>query len=131
MGPVEPSVDMILEQPGGVATSKGGRRKRLGSGNKSNRSSKSVTPATTNGQSSDIAMEISTLLNENEILKKKLTSLEAHVSSGGSLDNVKKHAQVLRQPSVMFALSSVHNMENGTPEDRSVLSSCYSSSSER
>ena len=116
-GPVEPSVDVILEHPGGgAASSKGGRRKRLGSGHKSNRSSKSVTPVTTNGQSSDVAMEISTLLNENEMLKKKLTSLEGHMSTGNS-DNLKKHTPVLRQPSVMFALSSLHNMENGTPED--------------
>ena len=116
VGPVEPSLDIILEQPGGgAASSKTGRRKRLGSGNKSNRSSKSVTPATTNGQSSDVTMEISTLLSENEMLKKKLTSLEAHMTSNP--DNMKKHAPVLRQPSVTFALSSVHNVENGTPED--------------
>ena len=117
VGPVEPSVDGILEQPGGggATSSKGGRRKRLGSGHKSNRSSKSVTPATTNGQSSDVAMEITTLLNENEMLKKKLTSLEAHMSSGS--ENLKKHTPILRQPSVMFALSSLHTMENGTPED--------------
>lgn len=113
-GPVEPSVDIILQDMGGGApTSKGNRRKRLGSGNKSNRSSKSVTPAT-NGQS-DIAAEINVLLSENEMLKKKLTSLESHVSSGGSGS---KKGPVLRQPSVMFALSSVHNVENGTPEDR-------------
>ena len=117
VGPVEPSLDIILEQPvGGATSSRAGRRKRLGSGNKSNRSSKSVTPATANGQASDVAMEISTLLSENEMLKKKLTSLEAHTTSGNP-DNLKKHAPVLRQPSVMFALSSVHNMENGTPED--------------
>ena len=118
VGPVEPSVDMILEHSGGGATSnKGARRKRLGSA-KSNRSSKSATPATTNGGQSLDAMEISTLLNENEMLKKKLTSLEAHMSSGGSSDNnIKKHAQVLRQPSVLFALSSVHNVDNGSAED--------------
>ena len=113
-GPVEPSVDVILQDMGGggAPTSKGNRRKRLGSESKSNRSSKSVTPATTNGQS-DIAAEISVLLSENEMLKKKLTSLEAHVGSGKE-----KVPLVLRQPSVLFALSSVHNMENGTPEDR-------------
>ena len=117
VGPVEPSLDIILEQPGGgAASSKAGRRKRLGSGNKSNRSSKSVTPATTNGQSSDVAMEISTLLNENEMLKKKLTSLEAHMTSSNP-DNMKKHASLLRQPSVTFALSSVHSTENGIHED--------------
>ncbi|XP_065906062.1 uncharacterized protein [Dysidea avara] len=112
-GPVEPSVDVILQDMGGggAPTSKGNRRKRLGSESKSNRSSKSVTPATTNGQS-DIAAEISVLLSENEMLKKKLTSLEAHVGSGKE-----KVPLVLRQPSVLFALSSVHNMENGTPED--------------
>lgn len=132
VGPVEASVDIILEQQGGGAAhikeqlgggatpSKGGRKKRLGSGNKSNRSNKTVTSATTNGQTSDVAMEISTLLNENEMLKKKLTSLEAHLSSNNNKDNMKKHSPVLRQPSVMFALSSVRNMENGTPEDRSV-----------
>ena len=120
VGPVEPSLDIILQQSGGgAASSKAGRRKRLGSGNKSNRNSKSVTLATTNGQSSDVTMEISTLLNENEMLKKKLTSLEAHMTSG-STENLlsKKHLPVLRQPSVMFALSSVHNMDNGTPKDR-------------
>jgi len=118
VGPVEPSVDSILDQQGGGAPpSKTGRRKRLGSGNKSNRSSKSVTPAATNGQS-DVAMEINTLLNENEMLKKKLTTLEAHMSNSSSSENViKKHTAVLRQPSVLFALSSVHNMENGSPEE--------------
>ena len=119
VGPVEPSVDGILEQPvGGAASSKGGRRKRLGSGHKSNRSSKSVTPATTNGQSSDVAMEITTLLNENEMLKKKLTSLEAHMNgSSSNSENLKKHTPVLRQASVLFT-SSLHPMENGTPEER-------------
>ena len=112
-GPVEPSVDVILQDMGGAPTSKGNRRKRLGS---SNRSSKSVTPATTNGQS-DIAAEINVLMSENEMLKKKLTSLEAHVGSGGS-GGKEKISPVLRQPSVLFALSSVHNVENGTPEDR-------------
>jgi len=114
-GPVEPSVDVILQDMGGAPTSKVNRRKRLGSGTKSNRSSKSVTPATTNGQS-DIAAEINILMSENEMLKKKLTSLEAHVGSGGK----EKIPPVLRQPSMLFALSSVHNVENGTPEDRCV-----------
>lgn len=117
VGPVEPSVSSIFEQPvGGAPPSKTGRRKRLGSGNKSNRSSKSVTPVTTNGQPSDVAMEISVLLNENEMLKKKLTSLEAHMSSNNNSENMNKLA-VSRQPSVLFAISSVHNMENGSPEE--------------